>query len=154
MLALHTDLADAICATENENLSILPSGPLPPNPAELLGSEAFRALLKRLAGDFERVIIDSPPAVPVTDAAVLASAVDGVRWVVRQREAQRDLVQRAVEHLTAVGAHLLGVVLNAVDEEEKRYRQYYAAYHGEDDAKAGSGSDPRAAAERRKAAPR
>lgn len=132
VLALDTELAEAICATDVDNLSVLPSGPLPPNPAELLGSEAFRALLEKLSTDFDRVIIDSPPAVPVTDAAVLSAAVDGVLLVVRQREAQRDLVLRAVEHVASVGAHLLGVVLNAVDEEEKRYRQYYAAYHGRD----------------------
>lgn len=142
VLALDTELSDAICGTEVENLSVLPSGPLPPNPAELLGSEAFRTLLARLATDFDRVIIDSPPAVPVTDAAVLASAVDGVLLVVRQREAQRDLLQRAVEHLSAVGAHLLGVVLNAVEEEEKRYRKYYAAYHG---GEAGASAPDRAA---------
>ncbi len=132
VLALDTELAEAICPTDVEGLFVLPSGPLPPNPAELLGSEAFRALLKRLSGEYDRVILDSPPAVPVTDAAVLSAAVDGVLLVVRRREAQRDLVQRAVEHLGAVGAHLLGAVLNAVEEEGKRYRAYYAAYPGGD----------------------
>jgi succinoglycan biosynthesis transport protein ExoP len=134
VLALATDLQQAICPTEIENLSVLPSGPLPPNPAELLGSAAFRQLLARLAGEYDRILIDSPPAVPVTDAAVLAAAVDGVLLIVRQREAQRDLVLRAVEHLAAVGAQLLGVVLNAVEEESRRYRAYYAAYSdGSDD---------------------
>jgi capsular exopolysaccharide synthesis family protein len=150
VLALDTDLSEAICETEVENLSVLPSGPLPPNPAELLGSETFRALLSRLSTEYERVIIDSPPAVPVTDAAVLSAAVDGVLLVVRQRQAQRDLVGRAVEHLSAVGAHLLGVVLNAVDEEERRYRQYYAAYHGASEGSAGRAEPAGTGAVRRK----
>ncbi len=143
VLALATELEQAIFPTEIENLSILPSGPLPPNPAELLGSAAFRQLLARLAGQYDRIVIDSPPAVPVTDAAVLAATVDGVLLIVRQREAQRDLVQRAVEHLTAVGAQLLGVVLNAVEEESRRYRAYYAPYldsSGGDDKTAGEHS--------------
>ncbi len=146
VLALDTDLEQAIFPTEVENLSVLPSGPLPPNPAELLGSDAFRQLLARLSGQYERIVIDSPPAVPVTDAAVLAAGVDGVLLIVRQREAQRDLAQRALENLAAVGAQLLGVVLNAVEEESRRYRAYYAPYtEGQAEESVGPGQASRKA---------
>jgi capsular exopolysaccharide synthesis family protein len=128
VLALDADLDGAIRTTAVPNLWVLPSGPTPPNPAELLDSGAFRKLLARLSQEYDRILIDSPPAVPVTDPAVLATAVDGVLLVVRNREAHRDLARRAAQHILDVGGNLLGVVLNSVEPDEKRYRAYYGLY--------------------------
>ncbi len=128
VLALDADLDDVLRTTEVPNLDLLPSGPTPPNPAELLDGEGFRRLLERLSQKYDRVLIDSPPAVPVTDPAVLATAVDGVLLVVRNKQAHRDLARRAVQHILDVGGNLLGVILNAVEPDEKRYGGYYGLY--------------------------
>lgn len=128
VLALDADLDGAIRTTDIPGLWILPSGPTPPNPAELLDGDGFRRLLARLGQEYDRVLIDSPPAVPVTDPAVLATEVDGVLLVVRHKAAHRDLARRAAQHILDVGGNLLGVVLNAVDPEERRYQAYYGTY--------------------------
>jgi capsular exopolysaccharide synthesis family protein len=118
----------AIRPTEVPNLWVLASGPLPPNPAELLQSEAFRRTLERLKADFDRVIIDSPPIVPVTDATVLSTRVDGTVIVVRASVTTRELARRAVRSLRDVSGRTVGVVLNAVDLEN-RYSGYYQYYY-------------------------
>ncbi|HWA74811.1 MAG TPA: polysaccharide biosynthesis tyrosine autokinase [Polyangiaceae bacterium] len=118
--------------TEVPNLWIAPTGPIPPNPAELLHSEAFRAVLNRLRNQFDRVIIDSPPIVPVTDATVLSTLVDGVVVVVRASRTRKDLVRRAIKSLRDVGSRLVGVVLNAADVEGGSYGAYqYYSYRRE-----------------------
>ncbi len=127
VLALDANLQDAVQTTDIANLSILPSGPTPPNPAELLDSDGFRQLLHKLAAHYDRILLDSPPAVPVTDPAVLATAVDGVLLVVRNKQAHRDLARQAAQHILDVDGNLLGVVLNAVEPEENRYRAYYGS---------------------------
>ena len=78
VLVGEVSLDDAIRSSEVENLSVLPAGPTPPNPAELLNGQHFRKLLAEVGTRFDRVLIDSPPAVPVTDPAILATLVDGV----------------------------------------------------------------------------
>jgi capsular exopolysaccharide synthesis family protein len=118
--------------TEVPNLWVAPTGPIPPNPAELLHSEAFRAILTRLRSQFDRVIIDSPPIVPVTDATVLSTLVDGVVVVVRASRTRKDLVRRALKSLRDVGSRLVGVVLNAADVEGGSYGAYqYYSYRRE-----------------------
>lgn len=101
----------ALVATGVENLQLLPSGPVPPNPSELLASPKMTALLERLRADAEYVLFDAPPVVAVTDAAVLAPAVDGVLLVLKSGKSKRDMAQRAKEQLEKVNAHILGVVL-------------------------------------------
>ncbi|MEO8903136.1 MAG: polysaccharide biosynthesis tyrosine autokinase [Polyangiaceae bacterium] len=117
--------------TEVPNLWIAPTGPIPPNPAELLHSEAFRRVLARLQDRFDRVIIDSPPIAPVTDATVLSTLVDGVVVVVRASRTPKDIVRRALKSLRDVGSNVVGVVLNAADVEGDSYRgyQYYSQRH-------------------------
>jgi polysaccharide biosynthesis transport protein len=110
--------------TEIDNLTIVPAGPLPPNPAELLHSEGFKRLLASIAGRFDRVVIDSPPIVPVTDAAVLSTLTDGTVLVVRAFSTNKEVVTQAVRALTDVGAKTAGVVLNAVNLEKSEYRYY------------------------------
>ncbi|HEX2873101.1 MAG TPA: polysaccharide biosynthesis tyrosine autokinase [Polyangiaceae bacterium] len=123
---------DIVFETEVPNLWLAPTGPIPPNPAELLHSEAFRGVLSRLQERFDRVIIDSPPIIAVTDATVLSTLVDGVVVVVRASKTTKDLVRRALKSLRDVGSQLVGVVLNAADVEEDSYSAYkYYSYRGE-----------------------
>lgn len=109
------------------NLSVMTTGPLPPNPAEILHSEAFATMLARLRELFDCVVIDSPPVVPVTDSAILSTAVDGTVLVVRAFKTTKDLARRAVRSIRDVGGHIVGTVLNAVDldRHEYGYRYYY-----------------------------
>jgi capsular exopolysaccharide synthesis family protein len=93
---------------------VLPSGPVPPNPSELLGSRGMHALLTRLAARYDAVLVDASPLLPVTDAAVLAAQCDAVLFVARTRRTHRQQIVTAVEALRAVDARLLGVVLNMV----------------------------------------
>ncbi len=109
------------------NLKILTSGPVPPNPAELLGSEEMRKLLGKLGERFAHIIIDSPPAISFTDASILSTMVDGVMLVVHGGRSSRAVVRRAKQQLLDVGAHIFGVVLNNVKLESQDY--YYSGYY-------------------------
>jgi capsular exopolysaccharide synthesis family protein len=109
------------------NLKILTSGPVPPNPAELLGSEEMRRLLGQLSERFAHIIIDSPPAISFTDASILSTMVDGVMLVVHGGRSSRAVVRRAKQQLLDVGAHIFGVVLNNVRMEQQDY--YYSGYY-------------------------
>ena len=118
--------------TEVPNLWIAPTGPIPPNPAELLHSEAFRNVLTKLRDRFDRVIVDSPPIIAVTDATVLSTLVDGVVVVVRASSTTKDLVRRALKSLRDVGSQVVGVVLNAANVEDDSYKAYqYYSYRRE-----------------------
>lgn len=121
--------ADAIRTTHVDGLMILPSGNLPPNPAELLGSARMKALLEKLSAGFDLVILDTPPMVAATDASVLGAAADGVVLVVRAGRTDRNLGQHAVQQLASVGARVVGAVLNDPDAEVPRYSGYYQYYY-------------------------
>jgi capsular exopolysaccharide synthesis family protein len=127
---LDSSLQESIClSTEVPNLWVAPTGHLPPNPAELLHSEAFRNILESLKSRFDRVIIDSPPIAAVTDATVLSTLVDGVVVVVRASRTTKDIVRRALKSLADVGSRIVGVVLNAADVEDGSYGAYkYYSY--------------------------
>ncbi len=107
------------------SLHLLPAGPIAPMPAELLGSPQMQRLVEGLRGSYDFILIDTPPVLTVTDAAVLVSLSDGVVLVLRYGQASRNVVARASEILLRSGAHLLGVVLNAVDLESSDYAEYY-----------------------------
>jgi capsular exopolysaccharide synthesis family protein len=115
-----------VCA-KTPNLKVLTSGPVPPNPAELLGSEEMRRLLGTLSERFAHIIIDSPPAISFTDASILSTMVDGVVLVVHGGRSSRAVVRRAKQQLLDVGAHIFGVVLNNVKLESQDY--YYSGYY-------------------------
>ncbi|MCD6290708.1 MAG: CpsD/CapB family tyrosine-protein kinase [Anaerolineae bacterium] len=100
--------------TEVQGLWVLPSGPTPPNPAELLASQRMTQVIERLAEQADLVLFDAPPVVAVTDAAVLASKLDGVLLVINAGSTKRELAQRAKEILDRVNARLIGAVLNNV----------------------------------------
>ncbi len=126
-----SELEQVIQPTPQEGLFLLPSGPRPSNPAELLGSDACHRALDKLNENFDLVIIDSPPVVAVTDAVVLSSQVDGVIIVIKSFKVARDLVLQAKRQLTDVEARLIGVVLNDFDIQRKSYGYYYYyTYYG------------------------
>ena len=129
-----------VCA-KTPNLKILTSGPVPPNPAELLGSEEMRRLLGQLSERFAHIIIDSPPAISFTDASILSTMVDGVMLVVHGGRSSRAVVRRAKQQLLDVGAHIFGVVLNNVrmETQDYYYSSYYSNYYSTD-AEGGRGS--------------
>ncbi len=120
-----SDLASTLVSTVVPGLLVLPAGPLPPNPAEMLGSPRMRGLLDELNKEADLVIIDSPPVVIVTDAAVLAPLADGVILVVAAGEVNREVVQQAKSQLEAVRARVLGIVLNGVEDKAKSHDSYY-----------------------------
>ena len=107
------------------NLSLLPCGPVPPNPAELIISEKMKDMLRELAGKYDHILIDSPPLINVTDPVILSTMVDGVILVVHGGKSTRDVVRRARQELSTVGAKIFGVVLNNVDLRRDGYDNYY-----------------------------
>jgi non-specific protein-tyrosine kinase len=114
--------------TKVENLRVLTSGPLPPNPSELLGSERMSNLIEHLKQQADIVLLDSPPSLAVTDAAVLSSQVDGILLVVDAGACRRELAARAVESLSKVGGNVLGAVLNKLSPRGSGYYYYYYYY--------------------------
>lgn len=128
-LSGETNDLDSLIQTyeKQPNLKLLPSGPIPPNPAELLGSEQMRKMLARLGEKFTHIIVDSPPCISFTDSSILSTFVDGVVLVVHGGRSSRAVVRRAKQQLLDVGAHIFGVVLNNVKIESHDY--YYAGYY-------------------------
>lgn len=118
-------LKDVLVPWGGTRLTVLPAGTMPPDPAQLLGSQACADLIGELRQLFDRVIIDAPPLLPVSDAAVLAKSADGVLLVARYGHVARADLRRCVTALRTVGAHLIGSVLNAVPK--KSQSSYYQA---------------------------
>jgi non-specific protein-tyrosine kinase len=118
-------LEDVLQDSGIPNLRIVTSGPLPPNPSELLGSHRMEEIVAKLRGEADYVLFDTPPIIAVTDAAVMASKVDGVILVIRAGRTKRDLAQKAKALLDKVNANLIGVVLNNV-KYDTTVHQYYA----------------------------
>lgn len=110
--------------TEVAGLRILTSGPLPPNPADLLASRHMDALLQQLRDEADIVLLDAPPVIAVTDAAILATKVDGVLLVTSAGHTKREHAQRAKELLTKVNARIVGAVLNNAVLDTSIYRYY------------------------------
>lgn len=114
VLVGRVELKDALQPTSHPNLTVLASGATPPNPAELLKSKAMSGLLQELREEFDIVLIDSPPLLPVTDGALIAAQVDGALLVVRHGKTTVDQVGAAQDRLESVGAHTAGVILSMV----------------------------------------
>ncbi len=119
--------------TKIENLYVLTSGPLPPNPSELLGSQRMQELIRRLQQEADILVFDSPPALAVTDAAVLARQLDGVLMIIDAGETRQPLAQRACEELSKVGARILGVALNKLSTGRSSYYYYYYYYYSDEE---------------------
>jgi capsular exopolysaccharide synthesis family protein len=127
----HVDVATAVLPVAGvENLSVIPCGPIPPNPAEVLSSPVCADLLHRLRGQFEYVLVDSPPLLSVADSRILATLVDAVVLVARAHSTPYDVVRRARTLLYGSGARILGVALNDLDIERGGfgYQQYQYGY--------------------------
>jgi polysaccharide biosynthesis transport protein len=119
------------------NLKIVTSGPIPPNPAELLSSNEMKNLLQFLRGNFKHVVIDSPPAISFTDAAIMATLVDGVVLVAMAGKSSLHLMRRFKQRLANIGARIYGVVLNGIKPNSLEYGYYgygygYASYYEAD----------------------
>jgi capsular exopolysaccharide synthesis family protein len=106
------------------NLRLLSSGPLPPNPSELLGSRRMAEVLTQLKAEADIILLDAPPIIAVADAAILAARADGVLLVVQANKTRRDLAKRAKAALEKANANLLGVVLNNVKLDTSIYGYY------------------------------
>lgn len=127
VLVGKVDLTDAVQQT-SEGLHVLPSGALPPNPAELLQSQAMIDTINELRARYDLVLLDSPPLLPVTDAALLAAQSDGALLVVRHGHTTREQLVHSVDRLKAVGARAIGVVINCVPARGRRYGYGYGSY--------------------------
>ncbi|GBF33840.1 tyrosine-protein kinase EpsD [Desulfocucumis palustris] len=118
------DIKEAVHSTEIDGVWVVPSGPIPPNPSELLGSQKMKALMEKVSLHYDTVILDAPPVIAVTDAAVLAPMVDGVVLVVKADSSRIDMVKEAKLRLEKVNANIVGVVLNEVKMHADDYRYY------------------------------
>ena len=124
----RTSLSSAVFSTEVPGLSLLSSGPACPSPAETLQSNSFNSLLEQLSTDYDRIVIDSPPIGPVTDAVILSTRVDASIMVIRAMNTTRDTAMHARRALEDVHANLIGAVLNAADPNRADYPYYYRDY--------------------------
>ncbi len=125
-------LAKVARPTRIPNLSVVTSGRLAPNPVELMSSKRMGELLEAAGSDFDLVLCDSPPVIPVADALALAAQCDGVILVIRAGTISPNVIRRAAEHIEAVKGRILGVLLNYVDfrRDYSDYHRYYEAYYG------------------------
>ncbi len=131
VLVGEAPLDEVIKDTPVPNLSVVCAGPLPPNPADMLHSERFKIFLRDLAERFDRVVIDSPPLVAVTDGAIISRLVDGTLFVVRAFNTSRQLSNQGLRALRDVDAPIVGAVLNAVKLGRPEYAYYYhSQYYG------------------------
>jgi succinoglycan biosynthesis transport protein ExoP len=121
---------DVIKSTDIPNLYVLPCGPQPPNPAELLLTNRFKQVLAELESKFDRILLDSPPVLAVTDAVVLARLSSGVMLIAQAGKTLLDDVAYSARQFRDVDAPILGVILNDMDITDRRYGGYYYAYGG------------------------
>ncbi len=131
-LSGNTSFAAGLHETAIPNLVMMPSGPMPPNPAELLGSARMNESLGLMRESFKYVVIDSPPVLSVTDPIMLTRHADGLILVVKGNQTPQGAVQKASERLARVGGKVLGAVINNVDLKKSEYGSYYYHYYNED----------------------
>ncbi len=124
------DMLEMVRHDEASGLSVLTSGPIPPNPAELLGSDQMRRLVAALQANYTHVVVDSPPVSSFTDGVLISTMVDGVLLVVHGGKSSRHIVRRSKQLLNDVGAKIFGVVLNNVNLQSNDY-YYYQSYYGQ-----------------------
>jgi len=130
--ATEQDVLDVIKFDPSSNLHVMTSGPVPPNPAELIGSEQMTNLLKILQNNFTHVVVDSPPIASFTDGVLIASMVDGVILVVQAGRCSRQILKRSRQLLTDIGARVFGVILNQAKLGAKENHYYYESYYHAD----------------------
>ena len=119
---------DEVLQSYREGMAVIASGPTPPNPGELLGSSAMTALLEKLRTEYDFILVDAPPLLPVADASTLAPAMDGVLLSIRYGHTQKDQLRQAAATLEGVNAKLLGVILNIVPPKAEGASAYGYGY--------------------------
>jgi non-specific protein-tyrosine kinase len=156
LLHAGADPAAFLQETSLPGLQVLTTGPIPPNPSELLSSERMHELLEKLQAQADMVVLDSPPVLAVADASILATRADGTLLVVSAGETRLDMLVKALERLDGLSVRPLGLVLNKLSERRGGYYYYYyyqyARRYGDDDSSPKpNGRRPRRAARQRKA---
>jgi succinoglycan biosynthesis transport protein ExoP len=136
------EIDDVIKTTDIPNLYLLPCGPQPPNPAELLLTKRFSELLRQLEQRFDFILLDSPPILAVTDAVILSRLSDGVLLIAQAGKTAAEDARRAASQLRDVEAPILGVILNDMDLTDKKYGYYYYQYGYGDPAPDQSAEQP------------
>lgn len=132
----NSNLNEVISQGEIPNLYVLPVGPIPINPAELLGSNRMRELIRTLTEDYDYIIVDGPPALGFVDSHILSSLVDGVAVVVRAGKTPKNSIRELIDRLWSLKANFLGVIVNGVElNQNSYYYKSYNYYYGEDDEK-------------------
>jgi len=125
VLLRNATLQEAVSISEIDHLDVLTSGPIPPNPAELLSSRSMVELLKEAYDQYDIVLIDSPPLLAVADAQILANQVDASIMVVASGKTEREAALKGKESLLSAKSKLLGVVLNGKPQKDSHYYYYY-----------------------------
>ena len=130
-LAGKAPFEDALCTTDVKNLRMVFSGPVPPNPSELLGNRRFQSMIEEARKEYDMVIIDTPPLGSVIDTAVVSKCCDGAIIVIASGTNSYHFVRKVKEQLDVAGCRILGCVLNKVDMSGKGYYgKYYGQYYG------------------------
>lgn len=125
----EVDLEEGLRETDISKVNLISTGVIPPNPAELLDSKSMQKVIDKLEEKADMVIVDAPPVIPVTDAALLSKHVDGVLLVVASHETDKDILKKTVEKLNFVKANIIGTVLNKYPiDKNGYYNEYY--YYG------------------------
>lgn len=128
LLTRQDNLSGVVKQSEMENLQIITCGPIPPNPAELLGSQTMNRVMEEMKGNFDVIIFDAPPVLSVADAQILSNKCDGTILVLNTGETEKDGLLKAKEALVSSKANIIGVVLNNFQlQKDHYYYQYYAS---------------------------
>jgi capsular exopolysaccharide synthesis family protein len=128
LLAKEKKLEEVVQTTNVSNFYVLTSGPIPPNPAELLGSKRMKTFIAEIKEYFDAVLFDAPPVLAVTDAQILSTLCDGVMLVAAYGQAEKQGVVRAKEAISKVGGKILGAVINKIPSNSKSYYYYNYEY--------------------------
>jgi capsular exopolysaccharide synthesis family protein len=129
LLASGADPLHAIRPTAIPNLHVITSGPTPPNPSELLGSRRMASVIEELRGQYDMILLDTPPVLALTDAQIISSLSDGALLVIDSGKVKHNIALRAKANLDQVNARILGVVLNNVTHKEDELYYYYNYYY-------------------------
>jgi len=140
-LSRRMELDEVIQKVPIPNLSVMTSGRIPPNPAEMISSTRMKEMLATLCERFDHIVIDSPPLLKVTDPVILSTLVDGVILVVHGGKSSRDVVRRTRQELSIAGARIFGVVLNNVSVHDDAYDSYYYEEYGDYEKTAGAAAE-------------
>jgi capsular exopolysaccharide synthesis family protein len=126
ILVSKATVRETVRANILPNLDVLPSGPRPPNPSELLGSNAMKQFIAEVRCDYDYIVIDTPPTLPVTDSTVMGAAADAMIVVLKSGETDEQAAQRTLAQLRRVHIRIAGVVLNGVSPRHEQYYSYYS----------------------------